>query len=150
MSNTRGAVGPSLTIRRTFNAPRERVFAAWTQPEELKNWFGPPGFTIPELAMDVRTGGKYRIVMVSPEGEKHIVDGVFSEVRKPERLAYTWRWEEDDGSKARDTFVTIEFHDKGKETEMVFTHEGFASEESRENHNKGWTGIFEKLAAYLA
>jgi uncharacterized protein YndB with AHSA1/START domain len=143
MSETQTPATPALTIRRIFKAPRARVFAAWTKPEILSTWFGPQDFTIPEAILDVRVGGRYRITLLAPDGERYVVGGVFSEVRPPEFLAYTWRWEHDE----RDTAVTIAFFDRGKETEMLFTHEGFADADSRGRHDHGWASTFEKLAA---
>ncbi len=90
MSNTEAA--PALTIRRTFNAPRERVFAAFTTPDLVRAWFGPPGCTLGAVEFDARTGGRYRIEMRSPDGDAYNVRGVISEFRPPEFLAYTFRW----------------------------------------------------------
>ena len=149
MNNAKLAAVPALTIRRTFKATRERVFAAWTDPKVLAAWFCPEGGTLDKVECDARQGGRYRIAMRNAEGEEYIVGGVYSEVRKPERLAFTFRWVEDDPALERDTYVTIEFAERGGETEMIFTHEGFADEASRGRHEGGWTSFFEKMPAAL-
>jgi uncharacterized protein YndB with AHSA1/START domain len=141
---------PVLTIRRTFNAPRERVFAAFTTPELLREWFGPPTSTLRAVSFDARPGGRFRVEMGSMEGEDYNLGGVISEFQPPALLAYTFRWEEDDPQLERDTYVRIEFVAKGEQTEMVFTHTGFASVESRDRHNGGWNSLFGRLDALLA
>lgn len=146
MSTTGTTTVPALIIRRTFNAPRERVFAAWTTPELLRAWFGPPGGAATETSFEAREGGRYRFALTSSEGEAYVVRGVVSEYRKPERLAFTFRWEEDDPKDERDTFVSIDFIDRGERTEMVFTQENFSGEASRGRHEEGWTALFEQLA----
>jgi uncharacterized protein YndB with AHSA1/START domain len=148
MTDTKTASVPALIIRRTFNAPRARVFDAFTDATLFRSWLCPPGNSVKDLQLDARRGGSYRIVFVSDEGEVMNVRGVFSEVRKPERLAYTWRWEEDSAADEFDTFITVDFVEHGAQTEMIFKHEGFASEESRGRHEQGWTatfGLLEKL-----
>lgn len=144
------ATVPTLTLRRTFSAPRARVFAAWTRPEQIRQWFCPPGFSMPEADLDLRVGGRYRIAMRNADGEDYIAGGVFTEVRAPERLAYTWRWVEDDPADERDTSITIDFIDRGAETEMVFRHEGFVDDASRGRHETGWNEMLENLTALLA
>lgn len=136
----------SLQIRREINAPRERVFRAWTDPEELKMWHAPKeDFTIPIVELDVRVGGKYRIGMKPKDKEKpHIVGGVYKEINPPAKLVYTWIWEEEEMS-VGETLVTIEFIDKGKSTEIIFTHELFPNSTRRDNHNQGWNGILDRL-----
>jgi uncharacterized protein YndB with AHSA1/START domain len=138
-----------LVIRRKFAAPRERVWAAWTEPEQMRQWAGPGEITVPEVEQDARVGGAYRIVMLKPDGERWPVRGVFREVRKPERISYTWIWEEDSPELETETLVTVEFHDLGDETELVLTHEGFASDESRSGHQDGWNGALDKLGKFL-
>jgi uncharacterized protein YndB with AHSA1/START domain/predicted enzyme related to lactoylglutathione lyase len=150
MSTTGTATVPKLIIRRTFNAPRERVFAAWTDAQVLRAWFGPPGTTVTETAFDARAGGRYRLAMTSSGGEAFVVRGVVSEFRKPERLAFSFRWEEDDPNLERDTFVTIDFIDQGERTEMLFTHEGFSDEASRGRHEQGWNGSFDQLETAIS
>ena len=149
MNEIRPAAVPALVIRRTYNAPRERVFAALTTVELLRRWFGPPGIDVGEVTFDARSGGRYRIAMKTPEGEEYNVGGLITEYRAPERLAYTFRWEEDDPKTERDTFVSIDFIDRGKQTEMVLTHAGLVSEDSREVHAGGWNGALNNIAALL-
>ena len=134
----------TLRISRSIAAPRDKVFAAWTRPEALKRWFGPnDDYTTPIAEVDLRVGGRYRIAMQSPGGKRSIVGGTYREVRAPERLAFTWAWE--DSPDMPETLVTVEFHDRGGETEVVVIHERFPNEAAREEHNKGWIGCLGRL-----
>ncbi|MDE2573344.1 MAG: SRPBCC domain-containing protein [bacterium] len=150
MTDTKAAASHRLVMRRTFKASRARVFAAWTTPEVLKSWLAPGDLTAPEATLDVRVGGTYRITMEQPDGERFAVGGVYREIREPERLSFTFRWEGDEPSPQGDTLVTLDFYDRGAETELVLTHENFADEGSRDRHEHGWTGSFEKLASVLS
>ena len=152
MTNTQIAqtTAPTLVIKRTFNAPRERVFAAWTDPKLVSAWFGPPTMVLNNATYDARLGGLYRIEMTSPDGEAFNVRGTFTEFLAPEHLAFTFRWEEDAPELEHDTLVSIDFLDRDGTTEMVFRHANFASEESRANHERGWSAIFEQLEQLLA
>lgn len=149
MSNAQTSTIPAIVIKRTFNAPRERVFAMFTKVELLRQWFGPPDATIGEVTFDARNGGRYRIPMKMADGENFNVGGTISEFRAPERLAYSFTWEEDDKSAEHDTYVTIDFIERGKQTEMIFTHEQLASVESRDRHAGGWNDLFARLEAAL-
>lgn len=139
-----------LVVRRTLPAPRERVFAAWTQPEQMRKWAGPGDVTAAEVESDFRVGGKYRIGMLRPDGETWYVGGVFREIREPGLVSYTWRWEEENAADEIDTLVTVEFNDRGQQTELVLTHEGFGSEESRNGHEGGWGQAIDKLGKLVA
>jgi len=149
MHETQLSAAPKLTIQRTFAAPRARVFSAWTDVEMLRQWFSPDG-RLTDVRWDPREGGMFRITMIVPSGEEWAVRGVFSEVRAPERLAFTFRWEEDDPAEERDTFITVELLDKEQESEMIFTHEGLRDAASRDNHRDGWTTWFDSLDRALA
>jgi len=138
----------TLIMRRTFAAPRERVFRAWTDPVEIRQWFGPGAVGVPEAEVNLRVGGRYRIVLRRPGEEPFSVHGVFQEISIPEKVVYTWQWDAPHLEPA-ETRVTVEFHDLGEETEIVLTHERFSSAEWRDRHSNGWTGSFEKLAAHL-
>jgi uncharacterized protein YndB with AHSA1/START domain len=132
-----------------FAAPRARVFAAWTDIALFRQWFPPEGRLL-DAQWEPREGESYRLTLLFPSGEQWAVKGVFSEVRAPERLAFTFRWEEDDAAEERDTFITVELLDKGAETEMIFTQEGFADETSRDKHVGGWTMGFDNIDRVLA
>lgn len=140
---------PALVIRRVYDAAPERVFDAWTSPELAKQFLGPNDVVAEEVRMDVRTGGTYRIVMLMKDGERWAVGGVYRDVRRPSRLQMTWRWEEEDPSDEYDTLLTLEFKPHENGTELILTHEQFASEESRQSHAHGWEAILEALSAVL-
>lgn len=150
MNQTETPSQTTLVLRRTFAASRERVFAAWTQPEVLREWFKPGDHTIPEMTMDVREGGRYRIIFEDPTGERLAVDGTFREIRTPDHLSMTWAWEEDDAALERETLLSIDLHDLGGKTELVLTHSNFRDEQQRDNHDGGWSGALDHLATLLA
>jgi uncharacterized protein YndB with AHSA1/START domain len=149
MNSTKTDTTPTITIRRTFNAPRERVFTAFTDAATLQRWMGPPGSSPSNLTFDARVGGEYRITFNSPEYGEMTVKGVITALRRPEHLAYTWRWEEDDVADEHDTSVRIDFIERGNQTEMLFVHDGFVNEESRDRHELGWSGALAKIDTVL-
>ena len=138
----------TVRLQRTFQAPREKVFQAWTRPEDLKRWSAPGDLTTPIAEVDLRVGGRYRIDMRAPDGTLHRVTGTYREVDPPNRLVYTWLWETTPG--ATETLVTVEFHDRAGRTEVVLTHERLPDAEARARHEHGWNGCFEKLATLFA
>jgi len=137
----------SLRLSRSFAAPPEKVFRAWTEPATLKRWSAPGDMTAPLAEVDLRVGGRYRIHMQAPDGTMHIVMGVYREVEPPRKLVYTWQWENKAG--AGETLVTVEFLNRGGRTELVLTHERFPTAAERDSHEQGWTGCLEKLAGVL-
>ena len=137
-----------LNITRTFAAPRDQVYAAWTEPEHLKQWWGPEGVTAPVVEIDLRTGGRYRTCMRTPEGDRW-VGGEYTEVTPPERLVFTWAWEGDYTADSSETLVTVEFRDLGDVTEVALTHERFGSAESRDHHHDGWSSSLDCLEKAL-
>ena len=155
MQKTAAAVRESeadrtLVITHSFKAPRERVFRAWTDPAQVARWMGPPSFQAEVDRLEARSGGRYRVIIRPMDGSApHIVQGVYKEVVAPERLVFTWAWEGADGTPGHETLVTVEFRARGNDTEMTLTHRIFETGESRNNHNKGWTGSFDKLAALV-
>lgn len=147
MSNTTQATGPSLTIRRTFKAPRERVFAAFTDPAILVRWLGPDDdITMSDIAFDARVGGALRFVYNSPRMGEMVAKGIVTALRRPEHLAYTWSWEEDDAADEHESAIRVDFIAHGDETEVHFVHENLKSVESRDRHEGGWTSALDNLA----
>ncbi len=140
-------VVPALVIRRTYEAPPQRVYEAWTNPELAQQFLCPAGMTVGDLKLDVRAGGKFRIEMLTPEGEPFVAYGVYREVVPASRLSMTWQWEEENPADSHETLLTLEFKPHGKGTEFILTHERLASMESRANHAHGWNSMAEKLDA---
>jgi uncharacterized protein YndB with AHSA1/START domain len=144
-----GSLGAfELELRRLLPATRERVFGALTRPDDVARWWGPRQFTIPEIELDLRVGGRYRFTMQPPEGDRFHVSGEFLEIAPPSSLAYTFRWDEptpDD----RETVVTLTVGDAGDVTELSLRQRGFATEERLALHREGWSDSLDKLAALL-
>jgi uncharacterized protein YndB with AHSA1/START domain len=140
----------SLQVTRRFKAPRERVFAAFSSLEAMTEWFGPPGRSCLGDTVDFRVGGGYRLRIRTPDGEEMTVSGSYSEITPPSKLAFTWKWDDDDDWADVHSLVTIEFQDHGNETEISLTQAGFPAVENRDRHSHGWNGCFDKLEAHLA
>lgn len=128
----------TLRIERTFDAPRDLVFEAWTDPRHLARWWGPEGLTTPTCEIDLRPGGAWRTCMLNADQVEHWVQGRYQLIDPPEKLIFNWAWEED-GIPGHQTTVTIEFHDRGDQTDLVLLQEGFESEESCDMHRQGWS-----------
>lgn len=139
---------PSLTIVRSFKAAPEKVWRAITHPEALKRWMAPSdAFKIPVAEADAKVGGRYRIVMHSPDGEVHDVSGVYREIVPNRKLVYTWAWK---SAPERESLVTFELRAAGGGTELTLRHEQFFDEEARDRHNHGWIGCLARLDLALA
>jgi uncharacterized protein YndB with AHSA1/START domain len=142
-------VKPSLTLKRRLNAPAEKVYAAWTEPEKLAHWFGPsqtvPGSVHAEL--DVRAGGRFRVSFKTDNGEHHEVGGVYREVVPNEKLVFSWAWHT---TPERESLVTVLIKSEGNGAILTLTHEQFFDQAARDGHESGWTGTMDKLEHYLA
>ena len=139
----------TLHIARTFDAPRETVYQAFTEPAAFARWWGPEGVTVPTCELDVRPGGRWRTCMHLPDGNDIWVGGAYREVVPPERLVFTWAWETD-GVPGAESLVTLTFKAAGEKTELSVLHEGFTDAETRDKHNQGWSGALGCLERELA
>jgi uncharacterized protein YndB with AHSA1/START domain len=138
-----------LTITRVFDAPRELVFEAWTNPDHLARWWGPTGFTASSCTVRLTEGGQWRTCIRDGDGSEFWASGIYREIVRPERLAFSFAWDEPDGSRGHDTLVTITFSDRGGKTEMTFHQAIFESVKSRDGHESGWAETFADLTDYL-
>ena len=144
---------PAMTIVRTFNAPRALLWKAWTDPEHLKQWFGPTHFTNPFCEVDLRTGGAFRLTMQSPDGTLYPIDAVYDEVREPEQLTWTSSVEHE-GGVAFEIRQVVTFAERDGKTEM--TLQAFVLRATPESAgalggmNEGWSQSLDKLEALLA
>lgn len=146
-------VDRSLVMTRVFDAPRELVFEAWVDPKQLVRWFGPRNVAAVVDRMEVTPGGAYRFTLRAIDtGERYALHGTYREVVSPERLVFTWVWEEDCPTHVKDveTVVTVMFRALGAKTEIVLHHATFDVPSMRASHTRGWTASFDKLAEALA
>ena len=141
----------TLRLTRIFDAPRERVFDAWTDQEQFAEWFGPPGVTTVYCDLDARVGGAWRLLGRNAD-RSFAVSGKYLEVKRPERLVFTFAWH-DKGDHAlpreHETTVRIEFRSLGDKTEITMIQGAFLDRTGVDNHNRGWDGSFSKLDALL-
>jgi uncharacterized protein YndB with AHSA1/START domain len=148
--DARPADALSLRLERRFAAPRELVFAAWTEPRHLKRWSAPHGFEIPRSGGELQVGGGWHATMRSVDGEEHRLVGTYCEIVPPQRLVFTHRWLDADGRPGPETLVTVTFEAVEGGTLMRFLQTGFANEWARDGHGGGWSEAFERLVDYLA
>lgn len=137
-----------LELRTLVQAPPERVFDALTDPGRVARWWGPAGFTMPEIELDARPGGQYRFTMQPPEGAVFHLGGEFLAVEPPARLAYTFRYGEPDPDD-RETVVTLTLAPRGKGTEVALTQGDFATEARLALHREGWSDSFDRLRTLI-
>jgi uncharacterized protein YndB with AHSA1/START domain len=146
---TKSAEKTSLEIKRFINAPRARVYAAWTDPVQLKEWWGPKEVRTLNIVADTRVGGKYRWDLVNQEGEKMSVFGEYLELVPGEKVVFTWKWDDDEAWENYTSQVSVEFSDRGGGTELRLRHIQLPSEESRDRHNGGWNSVIDRLEEYF-
>jgi uncharacterized protein YndB with AHSA1/START domain len=157
-----------LTIERTFEAPRELVFEAFTDPQHLIKWWGPEGCTIIACETDVKPGGAWSIAMRTPRilaqfaqrypvkvasDSEWIIEkqrGMYLEVTKPERLSFTYAFEDDAGQPRHQMVVTLTFADEDGRTRLTLHQATFESGAARNDHERGWAEAFDHLVEYLA
>jgi uncharacterized protein YndB with AHSA1/START domain len=141
---------PGITIVRVFDAPRERVWREWTEPERFADWFGGTASEVPmsSVSMDVRPGGSWQLTMFAARGEIHW-NGEYREVDEPERLVFTVT--DRPGEQAFE-LVSVVLTDLGDgRTEMHFEQRGGGlSPEEYERAGQGWSGFFDRVAERLA
>jgi len=155
----------ALVIERTFDAPREQVWQAWTDPKQTVRWWGPRNFTAPAAKIDFRVGGKYLLAMQSPDfndGKPIWSCGVYREIVPLERIVCTDCFADEkgnivpaseygmEGDFPLEMIVTVTFEDVDGKTKMTLRHEGLPAGEHSAGANVGWNESFDKLAELLA
>lgn len=149
MSNPKTDI--ALYVTRTFTAPPERVFRAWTDAEAVKGWFGPHGSKTVLAEIDLRVGGRYRFGVQSPDGYLNYVSGTYRAIQIPTRLVFTWGWSNRDNPDPDEMMlVTVAFQAHGVGTQVTLTQEHLPSEMSKEQHTAGWVESFEQLEQVLS
>ncbi|WP_211461608.1 SRPBCC family protein [Collimonas silvisoli] len=132
-----------LTMNKRCKGPVERVFAAWGTADQVKRWFAPGDMSVSQAEIDFRVGGSYRIVIQRPDGQTHIVGGIYREIVTNERLSFTWSWE---GSGVTSE-VELSFRPVGAQTDLTLVHRQIPTAESLDSHQHGWESCLDKLVA---
>jgi len=143
------AAAPPLTlvVRRTVRASAARLFEAWTDPGQLRRWWGPPEVACIGAEIDLKVGGHYRIGNAFADGSVLWISGAFERIEPPRLLVYTWCVEPAGAGLER---VTIRFDEKDGTTDICVIHERIADPAVRASHERGWNGCLDGLAAYAA
>ena len=138
----------TLRIERTYRAPAEAVFDAWTSEEVIRRWWRTErGYETSEAEVDLRVGGAVRVVMRDPETDaEYGGGGLYTEIDRPTRLAFTWLWDEE----TRRTLIEIDFEETDGVTTVRFTHSGLWDEAAVRSHEGGWGGAFDNLQRELS
>jgi predicted enzyme related to lactoylglutathione lyase/uncharacterized protein YndB with AHSA1/START domain len=139
----------TMVLRRFIKAPRERIWAALTNAEEVKKWFGPETSEAISVKLDARPGGRFEVRIRSQEIPEMEGRGIFREVTEPSRLAYTWKWSGHPDMQFGDTLVTVDLHDVDGGTDLQIIHEALPNPEMRDDHYYGWNGSLDKLVKLL-
>lgn len=137
---------PSVTIVRTIKASPARVWAAITRPEQMLQWWGPDAGPTLKAEADVRPGGRFSVLFRLLNGEEHNPTGVYRDVLPEQKLVFTWEWP---GMPERESLVTFLLRPLGIGTELTLIHERLPDEEARQSHEKGWSGLLDKLPIFL-
>jgi len=138
----------SITLKKVINAPIEKVFKAWIDPQELKEWHHPEGYTTPAAAVDSTIGGKYSITMQGPDHGTDVAMGTYKEIEPPYKLVFSWGWLGD--TESPETLVTVLLKElTPNQTELTLLHEHFATEASLQGHKSGWDGALSNLSSLL-
>jgi len=143
---TRQEPTTQVRISRNYGVTPEKVWRAWTDPQALSQWFGHANPQTTRAEIDLRVGGRYRIVFAGSSGEMNEVSGVYQEVVLHSRLVFTWAFKSTPDRVSR---VSIELLPQGGGTELRFVHDRFYNEEARANHEHGWGHGFANLDAYM-
>lgn len=139
-----------FTLVRSFDAPRELVFAAFVDPEHMQHWWAPRGFRMLSCALDLRQGGAWRMRIRSEDtGAVHTEVGVYREINPPERLVFTQAWVRGNGTLTPTTLVTVRFSESRGRTEVRFHQQAFASASACRSHEAGWSSSLELLTEYV-
>jgi uncharacterized protein YndB with AHSA1/START domain len=140
--------GHVVRIERTFAASAEEVFDAWTSPEVMRRWFHPgPDWDAPEAEVDLRLGGKVRVVMRRPDGREDEAHGEYTLIDRPHRLVMTWTFEDDPSN---EQLIELSFSESEGSTTVLMVNRGISTDERRDSQDRGWNGCLDVLQRVLA
>ena len=140
--------GHVVRIERTFAAPVERVFGAWTSPEVMRRWFHcAPDWGTPEAEVDLRVGGTVRVVMRKPDGTETEAQGQYALIERPHRLVMTWTFDDDP---ANEQLIELSFSESAASTTVLLVNSRISTDARRDAQDWGWHGCLDQLERVLA
>lgn len=140
-----------FTLTRLLTAPRDLVFRSFVEPERMRHWWVPRGFTMLSCKLDLREGGAWRMsIRADDTGSVQTEVGVYREIRAPECLAFTHAWVRANGTLTRPTLVTTTFTEQGAKTQVTFRQEDFATAAACQSHEEGWGVSLDQLVGYVS
>jgi uncharacterized protein YndB with AHSA1/START domain len=139
------ATGRMLRLERFIPSSPDDLFTLWIEPEQIARWWAPDGYKAAVHDLDVRPGGRWRIVLRGSGSRELVMGGFYHIVEPPQRLAFSWAWEEEDGMRGSQTEVTVSFEPVPGGTRLVLVHQSFDSKDARDRHLSGWSASFDRL-----
>ena len=137
-----------VRIERTFAASAEDVFDAWTSPEVMRRWFHVASdWGTPEAEVDLRVGGRVRLVMRRPDGTEVEAQGEYTLIDRPHRLVMRWTFDDDP---ANEQLIELSFSESEGSTTVLLVNSGISTDERRDAQDEGWRGCFDQLERELA
>lgn len=150
-SDTPRLAARDFTLTRLLAAPRDLVFRSFVEPERMRHWWVPSGFTMLSCKLDLREGGAWRMsIRADDTGSVQTEVGVYREIRQPERLAFTHAWVRANGTLTHPTLVTATFTEHDAKTRVTFRQEDFATAAACQSHEEGWGVSLDQLVGYIA
>ena len=140
---------PALTMTRLFKAPRDLLFRMWSDPQHMKQWGCPTGFTVVYSTIDFRVGGTWRSCMRAPDGSEHRLRGQYLDIVPNERIVNTSAWLDENDNPVQESVITLTFKSIGDDTELTLHQAPFESVASRDSHRHGWIASLNNLDAYV-
>ena len=137
--------GRTLRLERFIPSSPNELFTLWIEPEHVARWWAPDGYKAAVHDLDVRPGGRWRIVLRGSGGRELAMGGFYHIVEPPQRLAFSWTWEEEPGTRGSETEVTVSFEPVQGGTRLVLVHQNFHSKDARDRHLSGWSASFDRL-----
>ncbi|MFO1086286.1 MAG: SRPBCC domain-containing protein [Reyranellaceae bacterium] len=140
-----------FTLTRLLAAPRTLVFRSFVEPDRMRHWWVPRGFTMLSCKLDLRDGGAWRMSIRADDTGSVLTEvGVYRDIREPERLAFTHAWVRANGTLTRPTLVTVTFAERGAKTQLTFRQEDFATSAACQSHEEGWGVSLDQLVGYVS
>jgi uncharacterized protein YndB with AHSA1/START domain len=149
MSDTTMIGETTLRLERLIAAPPEMLFALWTEPAQLMRWWAPDGYETTVHALDTKPGGRWRTTLHRSGSPALALSGVYRVVEPPNRLAFSWAWEDDRGTRGHETEVTVTFEAAPGGTRLVLLQQRFDNRQARDGHNNGWSACFDRIAGIV-